>query len=174
MLGEKEWHGLQAALEQMRTDYQRFLELSKKQKTVLIQHDASALQEVMAALEQTADSIYLMDARRRMHMEILADMQGKEVLRLLDLVALWPELDATPFATLVKDLQTLRTDIEAITRINSALIQSSRQFLQATVEAVVLAPGEKKNVQATRTYGADGQLRKARTQVPRNLINRRG
>ncbi|GEM_PF-2743600 len=174
MLGEKEWQGLQAALEQMLVDYRKFFDLCRKQKQALIQHRVDELQSIINELENCADSIYLMDSRRRMHMELLADMRGQDVLRLLDLVKLWPEVDATPFTNLLQDLQNIRKEIEGISKINAALIQSSRQMLQATVEAVVMAPGEKARALATRTYGADGQMRKTRTQPPRNLINRRG
>lgn len=174
MLGEMEWQGLQAALEQMLVDYKKFYELCRKQKHALIQHQVDELQIIINDLENCADSIYLMDSRRRMHMELLADMRGQDVLRLVDLIQLWPEMDAAPFTALLHDLQSIRKEIESISKVNAALIHSSRQMLHATVEAVVMAPGEKTKIQATRTYGADGQLRKSRTQPPRNLINRRG
>lgn len=174
MLGEKDWNGLKSALEQMFADYHKFLELSKRQKRALIEHKVDDLREILLDMEVVADSIFLMDARRRMHMEILAEMQQKEILQISELLKLYPDVNATTYLSIVADLRSIRKDIERITHVNAALINSSRQIIQTTVEAIVHAPSEKAQISSTKTYGSDGAMRKARSIVPRNLFNQKG
>ena len=166
---QKEWQGLKAALEKMLLDYTRFKELALKQRKALIENDIPTLTAVQADMEIVADAVFLMDDRRRMHMEILSEAGNRELVNLRELAELWPDLDFKPLEETAAKLRAIRQDIEAVVRVNAALIRSSRNLIQTTVEAIVRGP--KKHQQ--KTYGSTGTMNLEKAPA-RNLVNRKG
>jgi hypothetical protein len=171
MMAEKEWIGLESALERMATDYDKFRDLSLKQRKALIENNIPALSAVLLEMEDVADSIFLMDDRRRMHMEILSEGCEKEILNLEDLLDEWPSYEASSLRENAKRLRGIRAEIEALAKVNAVLIRSSREFLQATVEAIVRGPNSKRAMQ--KAYGSNGMIQREKP-VVRNMLNRRG
>jgi hypothetical protein len=171
MQANHEWTGLTAALERMASDYEQFRLLSLKQRKALIENDVPAITAVLLEMEDVADSIFLMDDRRRMHMEILSEGSAKEILNLEELVDLWPTFESAPLLQNAKRLRTLRAEIESLAKVNAALIRSSREFVQATIEALVRSPQSGRVVQ--KAYGSNGLMQREKP-VVRNMLNRRG
>ncbi len=166
---QKEWQGLKAALEKMLQDYTRFKELALTQRKALIENDIPSLTTVQAEMEIVADAVFLMDDRRRMHMEILSEAGQRELVNLRELAELWPDLDFKPLEETAAKLRAIRQDIEAVVRVNAALIRSSRNLIQTTVEAIVRGP----NKHQQKTYGSTGTMNLEKAPA-RNLVNRKG
>lgn len=169
---EKEWQGLKTALEKMVVDYTHFKGLALKQRRALIENDVPTLTTILTEMETVADSVFLMDDRRRMHMELLSEAGDREMVNLRELAELWPELDFKPLEEAAAKLRVLRQEIEALVKVNAALIRSSRNLIQATVEAIVQSPGAN-GVKPQKVYGANGAMCRDKTPV-RNLLNKKG
>ena len=142
-----------------------------RQRTALIENKLTDLTTVLTEMEDVADSIFLMDDRRRMHMEILSEGAPREVLNLEDMLDLWPTFDGMAILATANRLRKVRAEIEALTKVNAALIRSSREILQTPVEALVRIPNPKTPMQ--KVYGSDGAIPRERPAV-RNLLNKRG
>lgn len=172
MQAEQQWMGLARSLEQMAVDYDQFRDLCLKQRRSLIQNEHAALASISREMEILADDIYLMDERRRMHMEILSEASDREMLNLEELADLWPSFDFESIRVAAKRLRAIRTEIDKIVRVNAALIQSSRGLIQATMEAIVRIPDALHPI-SQKVYGANGVMAPSRPAV-RNLLNRKG
>ena len=172
MHAEQQWQGLRTALEKMFFDYSQFRELCLKQRRALIQNEHKELILIAQEMESLASAIFLMDDRRRMHMEILSEASDREIVNLDELADLWPNFDFEPIRVAAKQLRGMRSEIEKLVRVNAALIQSSRNLIQSTVEAIVRIPDSKHPV-SQKVYGANGVMTPNRPPV-RSLLNRKG
>jgi len=161
-----------SALEQLVSLHETFRGASQRQRRALIEHDVDGLTVILTEMENLADEIFLVDSRRRMHMEILSESDDREILNLKELALLWPSMDFSPLSAAADRLRTLRAEIEQLTRVNTALINASRQLVQTTVEAIVRAPLKADTV-AQKTYGSTGSMNRDKSPA-RNLINRKG
>lgn len=169
---EKEWQGLKASLEKMLVDYGHFKVLALRQRKALIENNVAELTVILTEMETVAEAVFLMDDRRRMHMELLSDAGNREMVNLRELAELWPELDFKPLEETAAKLRALRSEIEGLVKVNAALIRSSRALIQHTVECIVQGP-RSKNAKSQKGYGSDGAI--TRDKLPaRNLVNRKG
>jgi len=171
MQPEQEWIGLKASLESLVAEYENFRVLCVRQRKALIENDITSLSTVLPQLEASADSILLIDDRRRMHMEILSEASTHEMLNLRELASEWPNLDFTCLEDSAAKLRAIRKEIEGVVRTNAALINSSRHIIHLTLDALVHLP-EAGARTAQVIYGAQGTVQ--RNSTVRNLLNRKG
>lgn len=173
MEAELHWNGLRTALEKLVLDYGRFREAILKQRRALMEHRIEELLQVNHELEGIADTIFSMDARRRMHMEILSELAQSEVLQLDGLAGLWPQFDFAPLQTAAQQLRDVRADLEQVVRINTSLIESSRNLNQVMIEAMLRKPTNPQTP-VQKVYGANGLMHTDARAQSRSLLNRRG